>query len=479
MEQLRQPPHGSAAYAAHGEQVIGLGQLLEMLWSRKFLIAICALAFVGLAVIYLAVADKTYSANASLLIEPRFAGITEADNVLAGIGADSAAVESQVMIISSNQLLQKVFRDQNILSDPEFSKPGMVGGIIASLTGNSEPPTEVEIFDQMTKKLEVERAGLTYVIDVGFSSESPEKAARIANAIAYEYLASLTADRSKANSDVTDLLENPIDDLRASVVEAETAIETFKSENGILGLNNGGTLDRAEIESLNQRLLEARERTTLAKDRYQQAASTGTSLRALNSAQSSLNSRTLEELRVLYGQASARLASLQTTYGPSHPLYVSTASEVRQLAVQMQTEANRVLNQLREAYEVEQNNLRSVEAELGRLRDQIELADRQEVQLRQLESRAAASRAVLERFLRRSEETSELQKIQRPEAKIIHTAIPPTKPTWPQPTIILPISLMLGLAIGVFAAIGLGSSAGRRKHEAIHNVGIPDAAISR
>ena len=185
----------------------------------------------------------------------------------------------------------------------------------------------------------------------------------------------------------------------------------------------------------------------------------------------------MEELRVLYGQSNARLAGLRTTYKSSHPVFEAAASEVEQLEVQIQTEAARVVTQLRVAHEVEENNLRIAEANLERLRQQIEQSDRQKVELRQLESRAEASREVLERFLKRSEETGELQKVQRPEAKIISLALPPTQPAWPNPRILLPLSLLLGLTGGCIVAVGLGFPSRSLRRNPVASTGLANAVV--
>ena len=58
----------------------------------------------------------------------------------------------------------------------------------AALTGAGSPEKDA-VFRRFERRVTVERAGLTYVIDVSFKSESAEKAARIANAFAGQYIA--------------------------------------------------------------------------------------------------------------------------------------------------------------------------------------------------------------------------------------------------------------------------------------------------
>ena len=57
------------------------------------------------------------------------------------------------------------------------------------------------VFARFRDKVSVDREGLTYVIDIGFKSQDPEKAARIVRAIVARYKASLSGEKETANSE--------------------------------------------------------------------------------------------------------------------------------------------------------------------------------------------------------------------------------------------------------------------------------------
>jgi hypothetical protein len=78
------------------------------------------------------------------------------------------------------------------------------------------------------------------------------------------------------------------------------------------------------------------------------------------------------------------------------------------------------------------------------------------VQLRQLDSKAQAARTVLDDFLKRAQETSQMQGVQTSEARTISAASAPLQPTWPKPALLLPVSAFLGLIAGCGIALALG-----------------------
>src|SRR5690348_6451777 len=84
-----------------------IGALWVTLWQRRLVVLVTAGAVFALALAYLAMTTPTYTATASLLIDPRDTRTTNLNDVLPGIGSDSAAISSQVSVIASEQLLSQ------------------------------------------------------------------------------------------------------------------------------------------------------------------------------------------------------------------------------------------------------------------------------------------------------------------------------------------------------------------------------------
>src|SRR3954447_7194053 len=178
-----------------------IGALWVTLWQRRLVVLATAGAVFALALAYLAVTTPIYTATASLLIDPRDTRTTNLNDVLPGIGSDSAAIASQVSVIASEQLLSQVMDDKGLATDPEFAGTGLLSQILSLFSG-SEPDPHLLAFKRFQSNVGVEREGLTYVIDVSFTSRNPARAAEIANAIADRYRAALEAEKDNANSNV-------------------------------------------------------------------------------------------------------------------------------------------------------------------------------------------------------------------------------------------------------------------------------------
>lgn len=429
----------------------------NILWSRRVMVVAITGAVLLLAVLYLAVTKPSYTATASVLIDPRDPRATSFSNVLPGIGADSAAIASQVFVIESRDLLDDVFKSQHLENDPEFSSRGLVSRLRGLFGGKVEAPSPDRAFKRFQSRISVEREGLTYVIDVSFKSGSAEKAARIANAIVDRYRASLTGERAAANNDVNSALQTKIGTLQKSVDDAEYAVQNFKFEHKILDSGSGGTL-QSQIDQITTQLIAAQGDANRAKDRYDQALAAGNTPASLAKFSDALSSTNISKLRDDYNRRAAALANLQAVYGPRHPAVKRLQSELDVTKRLMAGEAARIRQYLKSEYDLANQNVETLQAKLKALRNQSKSSDIAQVQLRQLESKAQAARAVLDDFRKRAQETSHLDGLQISEARIISVASPPDQPTWPKPLLLLPVSLFLGLAAGCGLALTFGAA---------------------
>lgn len=427
----------------------------ETLWRRRMLILGVTGSALLLAVLYVTVTKPVYTATASILVDPRDPRAVNFNNVLPGIGADSAAIASQVSVIESQDLLNAVFDGQKIAADPEFSGRGLLSKIL-SFGHAAKPMSRDVIFKSFQGHVGVEREGLTYVIDVSFTSHDADKAARIANAIIDRYKASLEGEKEQANSDVSSLLTGKIAGLQKSVSDAERAVQDFKFQHDIFDAAAGGTL-RSQIDQLSTQLATAQDQADQALDKYNQALAAGTSPQALVRLSEILSSSATSKLRDDYNTRAAALANIETIYGPRHPAVVRLQSELAKVKGLMAAEAERITRELKANRDLAQQNVEKLQAKLGELRSQANASDLAQVQLRQLQRNADAARSVLDDFLKRAQETSQMSGLQMSQVRVISPATAPVKPAWPKPFLLLPVSVVLGFLAGCGLAFALGS----------------------
>jgi len=439
------------------------GPALRALWRRRLLVAAATVGAILVAGLYLTVTRPVYTATATLLVDPRDPQAVSFNNVLPGIGADSAAIASQVNVIESQDLLARVFDAQEIGSDPEFDSPGRLARLLA-LLGHRSPVTRDVIFRRFQQNVSVAREGLTYVIDVSFTSHDAQKAARVANAIVEAYKSGQAGEKEAANTEVSAVLKDKIASLQKSVSDAERTVEDFKFEHRIYDSGAGGTL-QSQIDQLSTQLVAAQDQADKAQDKYDQARAAGTTPGALERLSEILSSPTTEKLRDDYNQRAAALANLETVYGPRHPAVVRLQTELEKVQGLMAAEARRITRELKAARDLAAQNVATLRQKIAQLRERANQADLAGVQLRQLQRNADAARTVLDDFLKRAQETSQLKGLQISQVRVISPAIAPAQPAWPKPFLLMPVAVVLGFVAGCGLALSFGEPAGASPRE--------------
>lgn len=247
---------------------LDLKRLLAVFRRRLRLFAAVALLVLVATVILTLRATPMYTATANLIIDRQQQQVVDTQAVLSGLPADSSTVDTEVEVLRSRQLAERVVDTLNLTQDPEFNSrlapPGPIGSVIGGIAvflGAATPDAAQEqlsaeaaalekerVVDAVLSRLSIRRAGLTYVMNVGFTSEDPAKAARIANTFADRYMLEQLEAKFDATRQANTWLNSRLAELRVEVQAAEAAVAQYRAANNLLSAS-GSTLTEQEIST--------------------------------------------------------------------------------------------------------------------------------------------------------------------------------------------------------------------------------------
>jgi capsular exopolysaccharide synthesis family protein len=440
-----------------GTAASGIRSFWLVLRWRAWLVGVVTLATVLVAGIALVVIPPRYKATTVVLVDPRQQRVTNSEVVISGIGADAAAVESQVELIESSALARKVIERLKLAQDPDFANVSVleqIGEGLLALVGQAPPNTEERRLNRLVYKfqngLSVRRRGLTYVLEMSYTARTPAKAALISGAVADAYLDDQRAAKAEITARASGWLGERIEAMRGQVRDAERAVADYKSANSMVDVTQGNKLISRQIEDLTQQLALARTRTADAwarRERVEQVARNTTDPATLAEA---LQSQTIAGLRTQLAEAARAEAESHALYGDRHPSRVAARAQLEGVRRQIDNELARIVTGVRNDYQVAGDREKSLERELTILKEKFAETSQANVRLHELEREAQAQRALFEQFLNRAKETGEQQSLQIADARIISPALVPLKQDRP-PTIVLLIAAAVGGGI-----LGLG-----------------------
>ncbi len=452
-----------------------LGQLdLRRLYSvfhrRMRLYGAVALLVFLISVLMLLQATPMYTATASVMLDPRREQVTDIEEVLSGLPPDSSVIDTEVEVLKSRQLAERVVEALKLDEDPEFNgalrEPSgraaavaAVKGLFASATpaAVAESPAAIQrrrdgIVDGVLGRLAVSRTGLTYIIRISFQSERPGRAAEIANKYAELYLLEQMEAKFDATNQATQWLNSRLDELRQQVLQNEAAVQQYKIDNNLLSAS-GTNLTEQEISSYNVTLAQAR--AQLAEDEArlrtaQEQLARGSSGDDVGEA---LTSPVVQQLRQQRAQVSANVADLQGRYGERHPEMLKATRQLSDIDTQIQQEIQRIISNLQARVQVSRQRAAATSGSLGGARGALASNNRAMVRLNELQRNADASRTVYESYLNRYKETSSQQGIGQSDARIVSKAKIPTAQSSPNVSRSLFLGLILALGAGAGAVV--------------------------
>jgi len=416
----------------HQDDEIDLMALVGTLWRGKWWIAL----FASLAVLiggYYAyrIAVPIYTTTTTVALDPQQQSVTDLTSVMSGLSGDQATINTEVEVIKSRGLMEKLVVRLDLTSDPEFNprlrppNPYALEPLIKGLLGLQQPVTQPSdraildtTIDQVLRVISVSNKRQSYVFNITATTTSPETSALLANTLADLYILDQLDVKFKATEQATKWLTGRVADLK---VDLETAVRKVKDFN-------------SQAELVSPKVLAVLQRQVKdTRDRIKNA---------------------LQDL----ARAKARLDGLSAAQAAGNPDEIATLADDRNL--------NRVLAMLKSGdvdrgtfdvavqtllargkleYERASSRTSALKTSIPKLESRVERQSSDLVQLQQLQQEAAASQTIYDYFLKRLKETAVQQGIQKADSRVLSLAVVPTIASAPRKTLVLALSMMLGL----------------------------------
>jgi uncharacterized protein involved in exopolysaccharide biosynthesis/Mrp family chromosome partitioning ATPase len=433
---------------------IDLHRIWSVLWRGKTTILWTTAASLLLAVLVVLVVPHRFTAATQILIDPTDLHAVGNEPNPANQTNDAAVllVESQVRVLGSDSVLRRVVSAESLDRNQEFVGPswslrGLLGSFVLGAARPADPT--LGALNALKRKVQVKRAERTYVVDVSVTSKDPDKAARLANAIAQAYLAEQTDVRSDAARQISQSLSARLNELKDRVREAEDRVETFKARNNILGAS-GQLVSEQQLSELNNQLGVAHARTAAAKARLDQVERLQLSKDETGAFPEAVQSQTVAALRSQYAEVMRREAEQMTSLGQRHPAVIEIQAEAARLHKMIDDEVHRLALSARSEYESARANEAALATSLETLKNRAVTTNEAMVTLRERD--VQASRAVYESFLVRARETGEQERLDTKNIRVISRAEPPQGRSFPPSNFLLAVGALL-IGVGAGSAI--------------------------
>jgi succinoglycan biosynthesis transport protein ExoP len=413
---------------------------------RRWLYALApALLFIGLACVYVVMVKPTVPVEADILIDPQGLMAEKGELVpqASAQNQDSAILESQIYVMQSREILNDVVDKLDLTMDPFLYKGPLTNKELARAAAVTS----------LQKRLTIERAGQSFILNLTIKHQDPAKGAEIANAIATIYLKKVHEARTDASNRASGAFEMQAEALASRVRKAEEELESFKAEHRLVSTGQQGLVIDQQVEGVNKQLLTARAELGAKRASYEQAQSLTVGSVQDGSIPEALASTALGSMRARYADLVANMNELASSLGANHPQMRAVRSQVAGMRQAIEQELARIRQSLRSGLERSEASVKAMEDRLNQLTQSSLDTSEAGIKARELQSEVDTLRALYKAFLSRSEELGQRDSVNVNNSRIISKAVAVGSSSKLAQVMILVAAALFGTAAGCGLAV--------------------------
>ena len=465
-------------YSQEQEQIDLRDYLRVMLKRRWTIITVFAIIVITVA-IHTFTATPIYEPTTRLIIEKENPNVVSIEEVMAVDASGTDYYQTQYKIIESRGVARKVVKRLDLENSEEFfpkPKDDLLSQLKRSIgetirfwkdsvksllkSEDKEAPEKSEEYDldsglvsAFISRIEVSPIRNSRLVDLSFEAKNPVLATKIVNTLANVYINQNLDLKLEAAKDAVNWLNERIDEERKKVEKAEQAVLRYKKKHGIVLDFSSKTeqVTAQKLANLNSRVVEAESRRVEAETRYNQAVDLKGSPDLLDSIPEVISNKLIGQIKKMEVDLYNRMSELSKRYGRRHPRMVAIESELKTLRKRKTREVNRVVNSLRNEYQVALAREKSLKNAFAKQKSELLQLNEKAIQYSVLNREALSARDMYDLLVKRFKEASLTEDMRTGNIRVIDRAEVPNAPVKPKKR----LNLILAVIVGLVAGIGL------------------------
>jgi polysaccharide biosynthesis transport protein len=450
--------------SAGSQSTIDIVALMAAVRRQKSAILLATCSTLVLGAVYCVSAVPRYTATNEIIIDSH-KNLSDLTASLADATLDTAAIDSQLEVIKSDNVAAIVTKQLQLDENPQFmGESGVFSAFRRTLSGlvnvsswfvshsvSEEEKRQAAQRSAITKlesNLDVKRVGRTYILTVSYTSPNPKLSVDIANAYADAYFTDQLNARYEQVKRASGWLGDRLTELKTSSIKADMAIQQFKAQHGLVSSGDGKFVGDQQVTELTSQLSAAHDQTANAEARLQQITDIIQSGKTDVAVTDQLGSPVINDLRSKYLKAAKTVQELTSKLGPTHYQVISLHKDMDEYQRLIFVELKRIALTYTSDLEVARAREKTLNESMNTLAGQQTSSNEVMVQLRQLMRESDTYQNLYTTFLQRYQDALQQQSFPTTEARTITSATMPNAPSWPRIPLVMALSGLLGLLFG-------------------------------
>lgn len=416
---------------------MSFSDFLRVLRARWMLATAIFVALTAIALVGSLVWPKKYTAKAVLMIDLKVDPV--AGTSATGVMPSAAFLATQVDIIESNHVAQKVIKNLKLDDSPmmktEWEKEGKKGDYMAWLSR------------RVLDNLKVEAARESNIVEISYEAVDPKFSEVLANNFAKAYIDSTVQFKTTPAKQYSDFFEERANLARQRLEAAQERLAQAQQSKGILVTDEKLDAETTTFNDLSSQLTALRAALADSTSRRTQAMQNG------EVSPDAMANSLLLNLRSELSRQESKLDESLERYGESHPLIVELKANIASTKDKIRKETVRVSSSLGASSQINRAKEAAILAAFNEQREKLLKLKQGRNELLVIEREVSAAQRVFDAIQARQSQMNLEGSNSQNNVVVLNTASEPIAPSSPRVGINTLIGAVLGAVIAAFVTM--------------------------
>ena len=431
-----------------------------ILVKYKKILLIIPLLIAALAYLITLNLEPIYQSSATLVIESRDRSLVENIDEVYTPENPFNRINNQIEILKSDEVLEYIIsEDSSTVKFEDLFKQTKKTFITQYFTNfflKKEKVTLKSKSEYLKKYIKnnfgVKNIPRSDVLQLSFKSNNPEIAKLALTKIIDAYLKYDVDSKVRITSYASEKINSRLSDLMIEMEKAEANLAEYKKDNSLTDIGDIKKLKIDEIKSISEKLLEINDEIQVKDNDMVSINIAEGFIDELLAIKNLRRKKEVETIRTNIRSNENALQSLRIIYTDDHPKVKKSLKLTKNLDEQLE----RLLDENIQELAFELSNLKNLKQSnldsLARSKEELQYLEEMESGMLKFVREVDLNTKLYESFLERMKETSEAQKLQTSNVKMIQSPILPTSPIFPNTKSIIFLTYLAGL-IGIYGLL--------------------------
>jgi len=422
---------------------LDLRAMLQVLIKRRKILLTCVGAAVFFALVFVFKATPKYEATGTIMIEEESSKILSIEDEFGYRRsiADLRFFNTQLKLLKTNALVERVARKLNLLNHPLFST------INSDAEKTAEPVNPYSLLIVgLQGSLDVSPVRDTRLVEVSYTSPDPAFSALLVNTLSQEFVDFYIEKRYQTTKEASKFLEEQIAALRERLSIKEAKLQEYSKEKDMYFLSEQESASIGKFADVSSAYTQAQIERIKTESNYRQLRNL-----KVDALPPFIDNKVLQDLKTEYVKLKNDYEEKRKVFKPDYPDMVQLMGKLDSMKAEMENEIIKAVGAAENEFRTALNKEFSLKKLLDQQKEEVAQMNSNAIVYHNLKIEAENMRKLLISLEERQKETlvsASLGELKTSNISIIDTAEPPLNPVFPKKKRTLILALIIGLVGG-------------------------------